>query len=155
MPGGSKQSRFMQRCVADVTGQGKELGSAFAICTAQSQKAGYSESGSRKQTGKGKAREKQFKKQPDMGTKAGAYERAVQAGRKSESMADVFARIEESVDLSFDDAVEDLFDIASDRGGVLTRAEIGRELMEIGKNSASYMKRVLDALKKLGVRIAG
>lgn len=96
MPGPSKHSRFMQRCVADVAGQGKELGSAFAICTAQSQKSGYSEAGSRKQTGKGKAREKQFKKEPDMGKKAGAYERAVQAGRKSESMAAVFARLEES-----------------------------------------------------------
>jgi hypothetical protein len=96
MPGGSSKSRFMQRCVADVAGQGKELGSAFAICTAQSQKAGYSEPGSTKQTGKGKAREKFFKKQPDMGKKAGAYEKAVQAGRKAEDMAAVFATLDEA-----------------------------------------------------------
>jgi hypothetical protein len=95
MPGGSGKSRFMQRCVADVTGQGKELGRAFAICTAQSQKSGYSDPGSVKQTGKGKAREKFFKKQPDMGKKAGAYEKAVQAGRKAEDMAAVFAQLQE------------------------------------------------------------
>lgn len=96
MPGGSKKSRFMQRCVADVTGQGRELGNAFAICTAQSQKAGYSEPGSTKQTGKGAAREKQFKKEPDMGKKAKAYERAVKSGRKSEDMATVFGRLDET-----------------------------------------------------------
>jgi len=85
----------MQRCVADVTGQGKDLKGAFAVCTAQSQKSGYSEPGSTKQTGKGKAREKQFKKEPDMGKKAKSYERAVKAGRKSEDMADVFAQLTE------------------------------------------------------------
>lgn len=91
MPGGSKKTQFLQRCVADVTGQGKDLKGAFAICTAQSQKAGYSEPGSTKQTVKGAVREKFFKKQPDMGKKAGAYEKAVKAGRKSEDMAAVFA----------------------------------------------------------------
>lgn len=96
MPGGSSKSRFMQRCVADVTGQGKDLKGAFAVCTAQSQKSGYSEPGSTKQTGKGKAREKQFKKDPDMGKKARSYEKAVKAGRKSEDMATVFASLDEA-----------------------------------------------------------
>lgn len=95
MPGGSKKSRFMQRCVADVAGQGKDLKGAFAICTAQSQKAGYSKPGSTTQTGKGAAREKQFKGAPDMKKKAGAYERAVKAGRQAEDMADVFAQLAE------------------------------------------------------------
>jgi hypothetical protein len=85
----------MQRCVADVTGQGKDLKGAFAVCTAQSQKSGYSEPGSTKQTGKGKAREKQFKKESDMGKKARSYERAVKAGRKAEDMAAVFANLAE------------------------------------------------------------
>lgn len=84
MPGGSKKSRFMQRCVADVTDQGKDTSSAFAICTAQSQKSGYSEPGSTKQTGKGKAREKFFKKQPDMGAKSASYEKAVGRGRNED-----------------------------------------------------------------------
>jgi len=95
MPGGSSKSRFMQRCVADVTGQGKDLKGAFAVCTAQSQKSGYSKPGSTKQTGKGAAREKQFKKEPDMGKKAKAYEKAVKAGRQAEDMAAVFANLEE------------------------------------------------------------
>ena len=94
----SKKSRFMQRCVADVTGQGKDLKGAFAVCTAQSQKSGYSEPGSVKQTGKGAAREKQFKKEPDMGKKSKSYEKAVKAGRKSENMASVFAGLEEGDD---------------------------------------------------------
>ncbi|MFA4971256.1 MAG: hypothetical protein WC683_01500 [bacterium] len=97
MPGPRKQSRFMQRCVADVSGQGKDLGAAFAICTAQSQKSGYSQPGARTQTPRGAAREKHFKGQDDMGAKAGAFERAVQRGRKGkeESMDQLLRRLEE------------------------------------------------------------
>jgi hypothetical protein len=88
----------MQRCVADVTGQGKELGAAFAICTAQSQKAGYSKPGSTKMTGKGAARERTFKNEPDMADKNAEYERAVQAGRKQEdtSMRALIRSLEEA-----------------------------------------------------------
>ena len=68
-----KQSKFMQRCVADVAGQGKDTEAAFAICTAQQQKAGYAEPGSRALTGKGQAREKAFKGKRDMGAKRAAY----------------------------------------------------------------------------------
>lgn len=96
MPGKGRSSRFMQRCVADVTGQGKDLKSAFAICTAQSQKSGYSEPGSRKQTPKGAARERVFKGDPDMGSKKSAFEKAVKAGRKHEDMAAVFAGMAEA-----------------------------------------------------------
>lgn len=74
-------------------------------------------------------------------------------------MEDLFARIQEALDeaveLTFDDAVEELAELAREQGGALTRADIGRELMDIGKNSAAWMRRVIEALKKLGVRIAG
>lgn len=94
----SEKSRFIQRCVADVTAQGKELGGAFAICTAQSQKAGYSKPGSAKMTGKGAARERAFKNAPDMDQKGAEYERAVQAGRKQEeiSMRSLIRQLEEA-----------------------------------------------------------
>lgn len=93
----SEKSRFIQRCVADVTAQGKELKGAFAICTAQSQKAGYSKPGSAKMTGKGAAREKAFKNADDMQAKSAEYERAVQAGRQEEiSMRSLIRQLEEA-----------------------------------------------------------
>lgn len=74
MPGERiKQSKFMQRCVADVTGQGKPTDAAFAICTAQQQRAGYAAPGSRTLTAKGKRRERQFGKERDMPEKRRAY----------------------------------------------------------------------------------
>jgi hypothetical protein len=92
--------------VADVTAQGKELKGAFAICTAQSQKAGYSKPGSAKMTGKGAAREKAFKNADDMQAKSAEYERAVQAGRQEEiSMRALIRQLEEAA-TRFDD--EDL-----------------------------------------------
>lgn len=94
MPGPSKNSKFIQRCVADVAGAGKDTSSAFAICTAQSQKSGYSEPGSRKSTARGAAKERVFGKKDDMGAKSKAYEKAVKRGR-NESMAGVFANLEE------------------------------------------------------------
>jgi hypothetical protein len=99
MPGPNVKPRFMQRCVADVTATGKELGAAFAICTAQSQKAGYSKPGSSKMTGKGAARERAFKNAPDMDQKNAEYERAVQAGRQQEetSMRSLIRQLEEAV----------------------------------------------------------
>jgi hypothetical protein len=85
MPGEKiKQSKFMQRCVADVTGQGKDTAGAFAICTAQQQKAGLAEPGSRKLTKKGKRRERQFGREKDMGDKQAAYLAAT--GRAEEAM---------------------------------------------------------------------
>ena len=101
MPGPNVKPRFMQRCVADVTGQGKELGAAFAICTAQSQKAGYTKSGSSKMTSKGAAKERVFKNEPDMADKNAEYERAVQAGRKQEdtSMRALIRSLEEAANL--------------------------------------------------------
>lgn len=97
MPGRDVNPRFMQRCVADVTATGKELGSAFAICTAQSQKSGYTKKGSSKMTGKGAARERAFKNAPDMDQKNADYERAVQAGRQQEeiSMRSIIRQLEE------------------------------------------------------------
>jgi hypothetical protein len=83
--------------VADVTAQGKELKGAFAICTAQSQKAGYSKPGSAKMTGKGAAREKAFKNADDMQAKSAEYERAVQAGRQEAiSMRALIRQLEEA-----------------------------------------------------------
>jgi hypothetical protein len=93
----SEKSRFIQRCVADVTAQGKELGAAFAICTAQSQKSGYSKPGSSTMTGKGAARERVFKGADDMQAKSAEYERAVQAGRQEAiSMRALIRTIEEA-----------------------------------------------------------
>lgn len=89
----TKQSKFMQRCVADVVAQGKETGSAFAICTAQAQKAGYAEPGSRKLTGKGKKREKQFSRQKDMPEKRKAY---MAATGREEGVRAILRRLEES-----------------------------------------------------------
>jgi hypothetical protein len=94
----SEKSRFIQRCVADVTAQGKELGAAFAICTAQSQKAGYSKPGSSTMTGKGAARERVFKGADDMQAKSAEYERAVQVGRQEAiSMRALIRTLEEAV----------------------------------------------------------
>ena len=85
MPGERpKQSKFMQRCVADVTDQGKEVGAAFAICTAQAQKAGLAEPGSRKLTAKGRKRERQFGREKDMSAKRRAYLAAT--GRPEEAV---------------------------------------------------------------------
>ncbi len=97
MPGRDVNPRFMQRCVADVTATGKELGAAFAICTAQSQKSGYTKKGSSKMTGKGAARERVFKNADDMQAKSADYERAVQAGRQQEetSMRSIIRQLEE------------------------------------------------------------
>jgi hypothetical protein len=61
--------------------------------------------------------------------------------------------LSESVDLTFDEAIEELFDQASEQGGKLSRLEIGKELKDIGKNSAEYMKKALVRLKALGVKI--
>jgi hypothetical protein len=59
----------------------------------------------------------------------------------------------EAVDLTFDDAIEELFDMATEQGGKLTRLDIGKELKDIGKNSAKYMQKALTVLKGLGVKI--
>jgi hypothetical protein len=96
MPGERiKQSKFMQRCVADVTGQGKDTAGAFAICTAQSQKAGYAEPGSRKLTGKGKRRERQFAKEKDMPGKRKAYLAATGRAEEATGLKGILQRIEE------------------------------------------------------------
>jgi hypothetical protein len=61
--------------------------------------------------------------------------------------------LEEAVDLTFDDAMEELFDQATEQGGKLTRLDIGKELRDIGKNSRKYMQKALAVLKGLGVKI--
>ncbi len=160
MPGGSKKSRFMQRCVADVSGQGKEVGSAFAICTAQSQKSGYSEPGSVKQTGKGKAREKFFKGQPDMKSKSAAYEKAVKPRRKEESMREIFDRIEEAriTRMGPSDARKlQVYDFGSrvrNFAGdlamrTISRGEPEEEIVSSSPQVKRSLKSALDALDKL------
>jgi len=57
--------------------KGKDKEGAFAICTAQSQKAGYTEPGTKKLTGKGRKAEKKFAKKADMPIKAADYEKRV------------------------------------------------------------------------------
>lgn len=59
----------------------------------------------------------------------------------------------EMLDLTFDDAMEELFDQATDQDGKLTRLDIGKELKDIGKNSGAMMKKALAVLKGLGVKI--
>lgn len=90
MPGKGTTSKFMRRCVADVTAQGKETDTAFAICTKQSQKAGYTEPGTRTMTGKGKKREKQLAQKKDMPAKQAAFEKAI----KKEDQATILGLIE-------------------------------------------------------------
>lgn len=70
-----------------------------------------------------------------------------------ERMSRLLGRLEEMIDLTFDDAMEELFDQAVDQGGKLTRLDIGKELKDIGKNSGTYMKKALTVLKGLGVKI--
>lgn len=61
--------------------------------------------------------------------------------------------LSEAVDLTFDDAMEELFDLATEQDGRLSRLDIGKELKDIGKNSGAMMKKALMVLKGLGVRI--
>jgi len=60
---------------------------------------------------------------------------------------------EGALDLTFDDAMEELFDQATEQDGKLSRLDIGKELRDIGKNSAKYMKKAIAVLKGLGVKI--
>lgn len=81
----SSKPDYMQRCVADVVGKGKDLSAAFAICTSTMQKAGYLTKGAgMEQTDKGAKRAEHFGAMKDMPKKARAYEKAVKAGRKKE-----------------------------------------------------------------------
>ena len=81
----SSKPDYLQRCVADLVDQGKDLSAAFAICTATMQKAGYLTKGpGMEQTKKGAKRAAEFAKQPDNKGKLAKYEKAVKAGRKKE-----------------------------------------------------------------------
>ena len=83
----SSKPDYLQRCVVDLTDQGKDLSGAFAICTSTMQKAGYLTKGAgMKQTEKGAKRAAEFAKQPDNKGKLAKYEKAVKAGRKNESV---------------------------------------------------------------------
>lgn len=88
MPGKTRTSKFMRRCVADVTSQGRDISSAFAICTAQSQKSGYSKPGSIAMTPKGKIRDKQLGKKKDMKAKEAEFEKALK-GEERLTVADI------------------------------------------------------------------
>jgi len=83
----SSKPDYLQRCVSDLVDQGKDLSAAFAICTATMQKAGYLTKGpGMEQTKKGAKRASEFAKQPDNKGKLAKYEKAVKAGRKTESV---------------------------------------------------------------------
>jgi len=61
--------------------------------------------------------------------------------------------LEESLaGVSVEDAVEDLIDDYGDVGEI-TLAAIGRELMDIGKNSAGNVRKAVQALKKSGIKV--
>lgn len=88
----SSKPDYLQRCVADLVDQGKDLSAAFAICTSTMQKAGYLTKGpGMEQTAKGEKRARQFAQQGDNKKKLAAYERAVKAGRKEESVLGALA----------------------------------------------------------------
>lgn len=84
MPGKEhKNPTYMRRCVADVVGQGKDTSSAFAICNATMQKAGYLTAGpGQKQTAKGKTRAKHFAAMKDQKLKDDEYEAALGESEK-------------------------------------------------------------------------
>lgn len=267
--GKSKQSAFMQRCVADLIADGKDKAAAFAICKAGGNKAGYFKPGSTELTGKGKARSAALAKEPDMAAKGQAYQsilvrahealgekidlvvsaqkkpprewnqkefariaekiaemgsfaeirreqsqlyadqqrnyrQAEKAGaikdpthpltlaaedmmvlerlfaqaiglqmgrrRMAESTSRRLARIEalpEAIDVlllegwncaeavsgvSVADAVEDLIADYGDAGQI-TLAEIGKELLDIGKNNPNSIRQAVEALKKAGIKV--
>lgn len=75
---------------------------------------------------------------------------------REEKMSHLLGRLElneKVVDLTFEDAMEELFELAAENEGKLSRIDIGKELLDIGKNSAEYMKKALVILKGLGVKI--
>lgn len=71
----------------------------------------------------------------------------------SRKMSELIDGFNEAVDLTFDEAIEELVAQSKDQDGVLTRLDVGKELKDIGKNSSKYMKKAFEALKKLGVKI--
>jgi len=68
---------FMQHCVAKLTGKGKSTESAFAICTAAGQKAGYYKAGTKELTAKGREAAARHAGEEEHATKVGEYEAGI------------------------------------------------------------------------------
>lgn len=146
----SSKPDYLQRCVSDLVDQGKDLSAAFAICTATMQKAGYLTKGpGMKQTKKGAKRAAEFAKQPDNKGKLAKYEKAVKAGRKTESVLGRLAS-ELSNHLSMTEAVDipggddwELYDEEGSRDAAyaLTRA---------AKKAQEYITKEVKKADKMG-----
>jgi len=84
MPGPGHTPEVLKHCVRAVAAKGKDTSSAFAICTASLQKAGYLEPGSSQPTAAGKKLSRKHAKEPEAGEKRDDYEKLLK-GRKSEA----------------------------------------------------------------------
>jgi hypothetical protein len=148
----SSKPDYLQRCVADLVDQGKDLSAAFAICTSTMQKAGYLTKGAgMKQTEKGAKRAAEFAKQPDNKGKLAKYEKAVKAGRKTESVLGRLAS-ELSNQLSMTEAVDvpsgpKDWALDTDESG---SREVAYALTKAAKKAQEYIEREVKKAGEMG-----
>jgi len=149
----SSKPDYLQRCVADLVDQGKDLSAAFAICTATMQKAGYLTKGpGMEQTKKGAKRAAEFAKQPDNKGKLAKYEKAVKAGRKKEES--VLGRLASDLNgyLSMTEAVDvpsgpKDWELDTEVSGA---REAANALTKAAKKAQEYIAREVKKADKMG-----
>lgn len=147
----SSKPDYLQRCVADLVDQGKDLSAAFAICTSTMQKAGYLTKGpGMAQTAKGEKRAKQFAAQKDNKGKLAKYEKAVKAGRKKEES--VLGRLASALNnhLSMTEAVEVPSSVSDWQLDGPGSREAANALTKAAKKAQEYIAREVKKADSMG-----
>lgn len=100
MPGRGLHGRndLLRRCVSAVTDKDGDtsregVSRAFAICTASLQRKGYMKPGTDKLTGKGAARTREKRKEPENAEKMRRYELVLKAAKESDTVFGMLARL--------------------------------------------------------------